>query len=95
LENKTVWEFIPTVEDYKGEEDMTSKEVEVKLTSVEKSVEEMRDAVRRLFQENSNNLSLLSKVSEELNKLKAEVSNLKTDLKQKEKAQSNLGRTNY
>lgn len=71
------------------------KETQVRLAGVDKSIDEMRDTVRRIFQDNNTVLSILSKLSDDVNGLKAELSLLKKELSDKDKKAANLGRTNY
>ncbi len=74
---------------------MSQVEVETRLTSLEKSLDELQSAIRRIFQENNGTLSTLSKISETLSTVKAEVSTLKQEANDKAKKDLTLGRTNY
>lgn len=56
---------------------MTNLELEKKVQGVEKSVSEMQDAIRGLSQQDNNVLSSLSKISEDINKFRAELATLK------------------
>jgi peptidoglycan hydrolase CwlO-like protein len=94
-ENKVKWEKIPTYIDYLGEEEMTTKEVESRLLGLEKSLEELQSAIRRIFQENNSNVSTLAKVSENLAKVQAEVATMKLEAEEKAKRDLKLGRTAY
>lgn len=66
----------------------TNNALEAKVAGLEKSQEEAQGAVRRLSQENQNLISMLSKLNDELNKLRVELLNFKTSTEQKFKAQN-------
>ncbi len=74
---------------------MSVAEVETRLKSVEKSLDELQGAIRRIFQENNGTLTTLSKVSEGLSTVKAEVATLKQEANDRAKKELSLGRTNY
>ena len=56
---------------------MTNLELEKKVQGVEKSLSEMQDAIRNLSQQDGNTLAILNKLSEEVNKFRAELGSLK------------------
>lgn len=58
----------------------TMVELEKRVASLETALTEAQDAVRRMAKENNNLLTSVSKVTQEVAVLKAEVSNLKTNL---------------
>jgi hypothetical protein len=74
---------------------MSQIEVEAKLKLMEKSLEELQGAIRRIFQENNGTLATLSKMSETLSAVKAEVATLKQEANDRAKRELTLGRTNY
>jgi septal ring factor EnvC (AmiA/AmiB activator) len=96
INNTVKWDFIPTAVDYNtGEEDMVGKEVEARLAGLEKSLEELQSAIRRIAQENNGTLTTLGKISEGLATVKAEVATLKTESEIRTRNELNLGRTKY
>lgn len=88
----TIWEKVPTYIDYhKGETNMA----EETLAGFEKSLEELQNAIRRMAKEHNETLTTLSKISESLAVLRAEVNVLKQESELRTKREMNLGRTNY
>lgn len=74
---------------------MTAAETEARVKGIEKSMDEMQSAVRRIFQENTATLTTLSKLSEDVATLKADVALIKKNIEDKAKKELSLGRTNY
>lgn len=78
----------------KGEEYM-SADTDAKLKALEKALEEMQGAIRRIFQENNTAVAMIAKISDDVNTLKGDVANIKKDLTERAKRELAMGRTNY
>lgn len=66
-----------------------------KVEGLEKSFTEMQDAIRRLSQECNSLVSMVAKLSEELNKVNGQLQIHKMEVEAKFKALNKIGATTY
>lgn len=65
----------------------TNSALEAKVTALEQELNESKDSIRRLAGEQNNLLAMVSRISEEVNKLKVETANTKVALERQVKTQ--------
>lgn len=65
----------------------TNNVLEVKISGLEQELSESRDSIRRLAGEANNLLAMVSRLSEDVNKLKAETANVKAVVERQAKSQ--------
>lgn len=65
----------------------TNNSLESKIAGLEQELSESRDSIRRLASEGNNLLAMVSRLSEDVNKLKAETANVKAVIERQAKAQ--------
>lgn len=74
---------------------MTAKELEEKVSGLQKQLSEMEGAIRSLAQENNSLVSMVAKISDDLQGSKADLAVLKARAEAKAKADALAGVTKY
>lgn len=72
-----------------------SADTDAKLKALEKALDDMQGAIRKIFQENNTMIAMVAKISDDVGTLKGEVATIKKELQEKAKRELTLGRTNY
>jgi septal ring factor EnvC (AmiA/AmiB activator) len=67
---------------------VTNNVLEAKIAGLEKELTESRDAIRRMSTESNNLLAMISRLSEDVSKLKVDTANFKISLERQVKTQA-------
>ncbi len=73
----------------------TTKELEERVSALQNQLTDMEGAIRRMAQENNSLVSMVAKISDDLNASKADVATLKRSAEARARAEAKAGVTKY